>query len=44
MSRKILNGWKQISNHIERGVRTGALASKIRLPMRPLPILPAGPV
>ena len=22
MSRKILNGWKQISNHIERGVRT----------------------
>ena len=22
MSRQILNGWKQISNHIERGVRT----------------------
>jgi hypothetical protein len=22
VSRKILNGWKQISNHIERGVRT----------------------
>jgi hypothetical protein len=22
MSRKILNGWKEISNHIERGVRT----------------------
>ena len=22
MSRQILNGWKEISNHIERGVRT----------------------